>query len=50
MACAIGLIMAGPEKRDIGVVVGWLGFVVYAALKSAFVTEGKRTRALLVFA
>ena len=48
MSCAIRLIMAGPEKRELGVVVCWLGFVVYAALRAAFVTEYKRTRALLV--
>ena len=37
MACAIRLIMAGPEKRELGVVVDWLGFVVHAALRAAFV-------------
>ena len=50
MTCAIRLIMAGPEKRELGVVVDWLGFVVHAALRAAFVTEDKRTRALLVLA
>ena len=48
MMCAIRLIMAGPEKRELGVVAGWLGFVVHAALRAAFATEDKRTRALLV--